>query len=62
MTKELVIAFVPFEWVERALELGWREPFDLGHAPHDFYRVGMEWPHDSEPPMPWVNRSAEGQA
>lgn len=53
-----IFLYVPHAFVERAIEIGWENPSDLG-PPHNNYSVLMEWKKDSEPRMPFRSRSRE---
>ena len=52
---ERVFLYVPHAWVEKALEVGWESPSDLG-PPHNHYSVLMEWRKDGDPVMPFRSR------
>lgn len=53
-----VFLYVPHSFVEKAIEIGWEDPSDLG-PPHNSYSVLMEWKKDGEPVMPFRSRSRE---
>lgn len=52
---ERIFMYVPHSWVEKALEIGWENPTDLG-PPHNNYSMLMEWKKDSNPIMPFRSR------
>jgi hypothetical protein len=49
---ERIFLYVPHAWFEKALELGWENPLNLG-PPHNNYSILMEWRKDGEPIMPF---------
>lgn len=55
---ERVFLYVPHAFVERAIEVGWEDPSDLG-PPHNNYSVLMEWKKGGKPIMPFRSRSRE---
>lgn len=55
---ERIFLYVPHSWVEKAIEVGWEDPADLG-PPHNHYSVLMEWKKDGKPVMPFRSRSRE---
>ena len=50
--------YVPLVLIEKAQELGWENPQNLG-PPHNNYSVLMEWTKDNEPIMPMEKWNAE---
>lgn len=52
---ERVFLYVPHSWVEKAIEVGWEDPSDLG-PPHNNYSVLMEWKKGGEPVMPFKTK------
>lgn len=52
---ERVFLYVPYAWVEKAIEVGWENPCDLG-PPHNHYSTLMEWKKGGRPIMPFRSR------
>lgn len=54
-----IYLYVPYAWVEKAVEIGWEAPSELKPPPHNAYAVLMEWKRDEEPQMPFKSHSRE---
>lgn len=54
-----IFLYVPHAWLDKAIEVGWTNPCDLG-PPHNNYSILMEWTHDCEPVMPFRSREKRG--
>ena len=52
---ERVFLYVPHAWVEKAIQVGWEDPTDLG-PPHNHYSILMEWKKGGQPVMPFKSR------
>jgi hypothetical protein len=50
-----IFLYVPFSWVNKAFEVGWESPSDLG-PPHNHHSVLMEWKKGGEPVMPFKSK------